>query len=401
MEASRLADRARRRLARTLEEPGVEPLRRIERMRAWGENEGVAPFAHAARVLFHLELEDDDARRLIERVLVHRVALAEALGRDPGLAVAAADFLVNVERRIQQPTLVEMDAWERTSRSARTDALTGLANRSAFLEALDLEIRRSRRYGLTLAVVLLDLDGFKGVNDRHGHLLGDVVLERVGRLLRRTAREADTTGRLGGDEFALLLPEAPRLGAFAAAERVRKAVRRAFESEIIDGAALAVTLSGGIASWPEDGAYAQDLLQRADAALYRAKHGGRDRIVLHHLERRAEVRWPARPGTFVAWSRTGASAWSRARVVDLSSRGALLEDDGMAPPPARIDLAFERRGSDERHLGARVVREERGAGAGSARRAGVFFDAPLPADLLRDRRASNVSPARETPGASR
>lgn len=401
MEASRLADRARRRLARTLEEPGVEPIRRIERLRAWGEHEGVAPFAQAVRTLFHLELDDEDARHLVERVLAHRAGLAQALGRDPGLAVAAADYLVNVERRIQQPTLVEMDAWERTSRSARTDALTGLANRSTFLEALDLEIRRSRRYGLPLAVVLLDLDGFKEVNDRHGHLLGDVVLERVGGVLRRTAREADTAGRLGGDEFALLLPEAPRLGAFAAAERVRRAVRRAFESEAIDGEALGLTLSAGIAAWPEDGAYAQDLLQRADAALYRAKRLGRDRVVLHHLERRAEIRWPARPGTFVAWSRSGASAWSRARVVDLSSRGALLEDDGIAAPPSAIDLAFESRNGGDRHLAARVVREDRGDGPGSARRAGVFFDAPLPADLLRERRAANVSRGRETPGATR
>ena len=401
MEASRLADRARRRLARTLEEPGVEPLRRIERLRAWGENEGIAPFAQAALNLFHLDLEEEEARGLIERVLAHRASLGVALGRDPGLAVAAADYLVNVERRLHQPTLVEMDAWERTSRSARTDALTGLVNRAAFLEALDLEIRRARRYGLPLAVVLLDLDGFKEVNDRHGHLLGDVVLERVGTVLRRTAREADTAGRLGGDEFALLLPEAVRLGAFAAAERVRRAVRRAFESETIDGAALALTLSGGIATWPEDGAYAQDLLQRADAALYRAKRFGRDRVVLHHLERRAEVRWPARPGTFVAWSRAGAAAWSRARVVDLSARGALLEDDGIATPPSAIDLAFESRAGDERRVRGRVVREDRGTGPEAARRAGVSFDAPLPADLLRDRRASNVSRARATPGASR
>jgi hypothetical protein len=88
-------------------------------------------------------------------------------------------------------------------------------------------------------------------------------------------------------------------------------------------------------------------------------------------------------------------------LVDLSSRGALLEDDGIAPPPSPIELAFESRAGDERHVRARVVREDRGTGPASSRRAGVFFDAPLPADLLRDRKAPNVSHARATPGASR
>lgn len=401
MEASRLADRARRRLARTLEEPGVEPRRRLESLRAWGATEGIAPFSEAASLLLHLELEDEEARQLFERILLHRAALAQALGRDAGLAVAAADYLVNVDRRLKRPTLVEIDAWERTARSARTDALTGLANRSTFLDALEREVRRARRYALPLSVVLFDLDGLKEVNDRHGHLLGDVVLERVGALLRRTAREADAPGRLGGDEFALLLPEAERLGAYAAAERVRRAVRRAFESEAVEGHALPITLSAGIATWPDDGDDAHALLERADAALYRAKGLGRDRVVIHHLERRAEVRWPARPGTFVAWSLASGAAWSRARVIDLCAGGALLEDDGIATPPSRIDVAFEGRPADDPRVPGNVVREDRSGGETGPRRAGVAFEPPLAEDLLRGRLVANVSRTRDASGANR
>ena len=106
-------------------------------------------------------------------------------------------------------------------------------------------------------------------------------------------------------------------------------------------------------------------------------------------------------GAGLLLSRAGAAAWSRARLVDVSAGGALLEDDGIATPPCRIDVAFEARTGDDRRVAGHVVREDRGAGTGGARRAGVAFESPLPADLLRSRLVANVSREREASGANR
>jgi GGDEF domain-containing protein len=108
--------------------------------------ENAPAFSSAVRFLFHLDLPDDEAERLLDCVLEHRVRLAATLSRDPGLRVAAMDYLSNVERRYENPKIVEMQEFEETERSARTDPATGLANRRVFDDTLDREIRRSRRY---------------------------------------------------------------------------------------------------------------------------------------------------------------------------------------------------------------------------------------------------------------
>jgi diguanylate cyclase (GGDEF)-like protein/PAS domain S-box-containing protein len=150
-------------------------------------------------------------------------------------------------------------------RQAMTDGLTGLLHHRAFHEALRAEAERATRYGHPLALILLDLDGFKDVNDAHGHQAGDRLLVVVARALEETTRASETVGRLGGDEFAVLLPETGLGGARATAERIRAAV-----------AAHRVTISAGVAELTADGP--DDLVRRADRALYRSKAAGRDRV---------------------------------------------------------------------------------------------------------------------------
>jgi diguanylate cyclase (GGDEF)-like protein len=176
---------------------------------------------------------------------------------------------------------------ERLSDAARTDPLTGLLNRRAFEEQFELELERSRRSGRPLSVVVGDLDGFKGVNDRLGHAAGDLLLEALAGELVRWKRRVDVAARIGGEEFALLLPQADERGAFIVAERLRHAVLRAFAAE-----PLPLTISFGLASWPSHGDDADALLDAADRALYGAKHMGRDRTVIFS----AEVARALRPG---------------------------------------------------------------------------------------------------------
>lgn len=158
--------------------------------------------------------------------------------------------------------------------AALTDPLTGLANRRTFDDRLMIEMDLARRSVRPIAVVLFDVDHFKAINDEHGHPEGDRVLVELAALARSVARAGELIARVGGEEFAWLLPGAGADGAHASADRLRVAVA---SGEL--GPAAQVTVSLGAAVWyPTHGESRDDLLSRADAALYRAKRAGRDRV---------------------------------------------------------------------------------------------------------------------------
>ena len=160
-------------------------------------------------------------------------------------------------------------------RQAMTDELTGLANRRRFMEALTAEIDRAERFGTGLTLVLADIDDFKRINDGFGHHVGDEALRRFARLLTGELRDIDVAGRLGGEEFAVLLPETDLEGGFIAAARIRRAVEKS-ELVLSDRIRIRFTASLGLASYEGDAA--DTLLQRADAALYKAKADGKNRV---------------------------------------------------------------------------------------------------------------------------
>ncbi|HZV75631.1 MAG TPA: diguanylate cyclase [Conexibacter sp.] len=184
------------------------------------------------------------------------------------LAIAAS--IVHVMRRHVELLIT------RLSDAARTDPLTQLPNRRGFRELLDLELERARRSGVPMSLLVGDVDHFKDVNDRCGHHVGDAALQRVAALLREGMRQIDVPARIGGEEFAVILPGADAHGAFAAAERLRCALRDAFAD-----ATVPITISFGIASHPANAETAASLVRAADEALYCAKESGRNRSVLH------------------------------------------------------------------------------------------------------------------------
>lgn len=161
---------------------------------------------------------------------------------------------------------------------SRTDALTGIHNRRSILELLDKEIARTRRHGPPLSVVLLDLDHFKSVNDTRGHPAGDRVLQHTAAVLQKTIRQCDAVGRFGGEEFLLLLPDTTLEGALALAERCRERLAGELVSDD-QGQPFSVTGSFGLACNEHCYELASGvLIKAADEALYRAKHGGRNRV---------------------------------------------------------------------------------------------------------------------------
>lgn len=173
--------------------------------------------------------------------------------------------------------LKKISLYERVQSLAITDGLTGIYVRRHFLERYAEDFARSRRHGLKLSVLMIDLDHFKQCNDTYGHLVGDIVLKEIAKIMKDFVRQVDLIGRYGGEEFVLALPDTDRNSAIAVAERIRQEVERhkfrAYDETI------SITISTGVATYPDNGDDVQVLIDKADQALYKAKEEGRNRVV--------------------------------------------------------------------------------------------------------------------------
>ena len=183
---------------------------------------------------------------------------------EPSILVAVNDIS---ERKALETELVKQ---------ASTDSLTGIGNRRHYIAQAELEMARSRRFNRPFSVLMLDVDHFKPINDRYGHAVGDVVLQGVVRRANDSLRQSDQIARLGGEEFAALLPETGLSAATIVAERIRQHL--AERPVIAGGQAVPCTISIGVAEMQPNDATIDDLLRRADEALYRAKAAGRNRV---------------------------------------------------------------------------------------------------------------------------
>lgn len=197
---------------------------------------------------------------------VERIELRDGDRIQVGETVLKFVLLDDVEARFHQEVRQRI----------QIDRLTGLLTKESLYLALEMELRRCQRYNLPLSVLMMDLDRFKSVNDTHGHQMGSHVLSEVGRLIRETVRAVDVSARYGGEEFVSYLAEARADGAAQAAERIRSAIEA--HPFTLDGATIRVTISIGVATYPEHGRDIKSLVARADKALYRAKESGRNRV---------------------------------------------------------------------------------------------------------------------------
>lgn len=168
--------------------------------------------------------------------------------------------------------------YTRTRELSVKDELTGINNRRHFHTMLQMEWKRAVRFHRPLSLIMIDVDHFKAYNDAFGHLQGDIVLKQIGGLLRRNLREVDTVARFGGEEFVLLLPDTDKRGAIAVAEKVRLLVEGHRFTGEERKETREITISCGIATYPDDVEEMDDLIDHADIALYRAKELGRNRI---------------------------------------------------------------------------------------------------------------------------
>ena len=209
---------------------------------------------------------------------VYLVAVGLAFHRRYEQLRKAREKLRIGEHALEQQLVEIRELQAQLSELAIRDSLTGLFNRRHLDTIVPHELARRARDGSELALMMVDIDHFKSINDRYGHQGGDAVLQALGSLLLDSVRGSDVACRFGGEEFLLLLPDMPRATAFARAEQWRAAFGAlAVES---GGCLIEATLSIGVAISPHDGTAMDELIRAADRALYEAKAQGRDRVVL-------------------------------------------------------------------------------------------------------------------------
>jgi diguanylate cyclase (GGDEF)-like protein/PAS domain S-box-containing protein len=191
----------------------------------------------------------------------------ERRGEDGSLLVSGVVADISERKR------VEAEAREKLAHAALHDSLTGLANRASFLEHLELGLKRATRNGTGIALLFIDLDNFKLVNDSFGHAVGDDLLKAVGSRLHAAVRANDVVARQGGDEFLILLTDVASPASEVVASKVRSALREPF---VVDEIEIQVSASIGIGLYPVDADDAEALLKHADTAMYSVKKTGRD-----------------------------------------------------------------------------------------------------------------------------
>jgi len=310
------------------------------------------------RVLAGRRLSVEEAVRAWEEAVRLRERMAGALGREVALMSALVEVALAGDPALRSARLVSAARYRFLEESSYTDGLTGLYNYRFFRESFYRELKRSKRYRHPLSLLLLDLDDFKIYNDANGHPAGDRALEETARLLASNCREIDVVCRYGGEEFAVILPATDKRGARIVGEKLRRRV----EDHPFGGEeacpARRLTISGGIASFPEDGLSLQELVQNADQALYQAKNFIKNAVCYYFRdERRASPR--VEKECRLRYKREGEEDWSGTVTRDISRGGLSFTLAGTELAlGTSLSLELDAGGRTFR-LRARVVRIER------------------------------------------
>ncbi|MGA9883415.1 MAG: GGDEF domain-containing protein [Candidatus Acidiferrales bacterium] len=224
------------------------------------------------RTIAQIDLSETQSNEYWRHILHRRQEISERLGRRIALKTAIVDVLASTNI-LRVPILVEFEEFKKLQFDAATDSLTRLYNRRLFDEHCEKEMIRAKRYSQQLAIVILDMHKLKEVNDRHGHLEGDRILQLVAATLRKTLRASDSAFRIGGDEFALLLPQTDPEQALTLCRRVRSQYEADLSPANFN---IGVTVDFGIAVYPQDGDQKRELLSIADRRLYELKRAAQE-----------------------------------------------------------------------------------------------------------------------------
>ena len=264
----------RDRLVELFNKSALAPQEIDRRLREFAKDEGEVIYTDLFSTLTHLDLPEAEARQRWENILCHQRQMSEKMTQTVDIRVATLDYLLTIEKMLDNPKIVEIRLFERTTESAITDGLTELYNMRYFRTCIEREVARATRHEKPFAVLMIDLDGFKPYNDACGHQAGDDALHTIGRILMHGTRSIDIVARYGGDEFVLLLPENTSEGAFTVSQRLIDQI----SGTDFPGGTLTVSI--GISTFPDNGPNARSVLLAADRALYQSKQSGKNRVAL-------------------------------------------------------------------------------------------------------------------------
>ena len=343
------------RLVRLFQRPVIDGKKLAAEVDRIAQKAGPAAYPSLIFLLSHLEFGADEAERHWRKILKHHAELNKELGRAIDLRVALLDYFVSRNRKLKNPKILELKIYRRAQQEALSDELTGLANFRHFEKALDRELKRANRYGEPLSLLILDVDDFKHYNDRNGHLAGNQVLQTLSKLLLKDVREIDVVARYGGEEFAVILPSTSKQGALLTSERIRRSIEKHTFLHGKHQPQGAVTVSGGLATFPVDGKTPKDLTARADTALYRAKSDGKNNVKVFLSETRTFTRVDSHLiGKFTVLAHKNQEIATR----NLSKNGLLFTSNKSIPLGSELNMHIRipRHGSVK--MRAQVVRIE-------------------------------------------
>ena len=224
--------------------------------------------------LTHETYNENDAKILWNKIIDHMKLLEHVLARRVGIAVAALDYLSNIEHILKEPKIIEENKSELVAEFSTIDELTQLYSRDVFDVTLLKSVEESKRTQSPLCLVLIDIDDFKQVNDQYGHQKGDEVLSKIGQCINEIVREMDLAARYGGEELAIILPNTDIEKAYIFAERIRETVAK------LTFATFSVTVSIGLSETYKNRTNTPEaLIKAADVALYKAKDMGKNRTI--------------------------------------------------------------------------------------------------------------------------
>jgi len=316
-------------------------------------------------MLSHLRFSRAEARDYWFKILEHRNHMQERLGTFVDLRVALVSYFLQINRKLENPKVIELKVFEQTCATAYRDELTGLYNYRFFLEHLNQEITRCKRNGHPLSLVMIDVDDFKAYNDKNGHDAGNEALTRLAAVLDGSMRQTDVSVRYGGEEFVLILSETPKIGARRVAERARQLIEAEFSGEL--------TVSAGVATYPIDAVDVNELVRGADRAMYVAKDHGKNQVHMHGSCSRSYRRVEAKlEGSF----KLQVEQTHPMTTLNLSEGGILFISDRQAPTGSLIEMqiSFNKHGRQIKMIGH--VMETRTSTAGKFETAVSFIDVP-------------------------
>lgn len=247
----------------------------LHKLDALSKRSNAGFFSDLFYVLANLELPEEDATNLWKEINAHRSDMCSKLGRSVSFRVALLDHILENNRVIRNPKIIELNLFDSVVKNSVIDELTTVYNRRYFNLAIKRELKRANRYNRCLSLFVFDVDDFKLFNDNYGHAIGDEVLRLIGVILKECFRQEDILCRYGGEEFAVILPEIDSKSALVACKRFCDKLK--FSSKKI--LKIQVTISGGISEYPSHGENAEDLYKVADSALYKVKSSGKDNVI--------------------------------------------------------------------------------------------------------------------------